>query len=323
MRLTRRQLLDAAAGAALLPISSPALAQSYPIRPVRIVVAAPAGGANDILCRLIGQRLSERLGQAFIIENRPGGNNNVGTEAVVRAPPDGYTLLAISTINVSNGVLFDKLSYNFARDIVPVAGLMRSFANIMVVNSQAPSASVAEFIALAKANPGKINFASGGIGTTVHLSGELFKMMAGVEMVHVPYRGETLALNDLLGGQVHVMFTAPIVSIEHIKAGRLRALAVTATTRWHAMPDVPTLSEFLPGYEVRSWFGIGAPKNTPADVVEILNEAINGALGDSAVRARLEELGGSPFTVSSVDFRRLIADESERWGKVIRAANIQ
>jgi tripartite-type tricarboxylate transporter receptor subunit TctC len=320
----RRQCLHLTAGAAVLPaMVRIARAQAYPSRPVRIIVAAAAGGANDTLCRLIGQKLAERLGQAFVIENRPGGNNNIGTEAVVRAPADGYTLLAISTINVSNTALFDQLNYDFIRDIAPVAGLMRTVANVMAVNPSFPAKTLPEFIAYAKANPGKVNFASGGSGTTVHLSGEMFKMMTGVNMVHVPYRGEGLALTDLLGGQVQVMFTAPVVSIEYIKTGKLRALAVTAPTRWEELPDIPTVGEFVPGFEARGWFGVGAPKNTPTEIIEKLNKEINAGLADPKIKARLADLGGSPLVVSPADFGKLIAEDTEKWGAVIRAANVR
>src|SRR5262245_45982483 len=304
-------------------MSRVAWAQVYPSRPVRIIVAAAAGGASDILARLMGQWLSERLGQPFVIENRPGGNNNIGTEAVVRAPADGYTLLAISTINVSNTTLFDKLNYDFIRDIAPVAGLMRTVANVMAVNPSFPAKTLPEFIAYAKANPGKVNFASGGSGTTVHLAGELFKMMTGVNMVHVPYRGEGLALTDLLGGQVQVMFTAPVVSIEYIKTGKLRSLAVTAPTRWEVLPDIPTVGEFVPGFEARGWFGVGAPKNTPTEIIEKLNTEINAGLADPKIKARLADLGGSPLVVSPADFGKLIAEDTEKWGAVIRAANVK
>jgi tripartite-type tricarboxylate transporter receptor subunit TctC len=320
---SRREFLQLAAFPAAIPlVSCTAWAQVYPSRPVRIIVAAAAGGANDILCRLIGQRLSERLGQQFIIENRPGGSNNIGTESVVRAPADGYTLLAISTVNVINTTLYEKLNYDFIRDIAPVASFMRT-PLVMAVNPSFPVKSVPEFIAYAKSNPGKVNFASGGSGTSIHMSGELFKMMTGVNMVHVPYRGEGLALTDLLGGQVQVMFTAPVVSIEYIKTGKLRALAVTAPTRWAALTDIPTVSEFVPGFEARGWFGVGAPKNTPTEIIDKLNKEINAALTDPKIRARLADLGGTVRSGSPADLGKLIADETEKWGKVIRAANIK
>jgi tripartite-type tricarboxylate transporter receptor subunit TctC len=323
MKLPRRQFLHLAAGAAALPaVSRVAWAQSYPSRPVRIIVAAAAGGANDILVRLIGQWLSERLGQQFIVENRPGGSNNIGTEAVVRSPADGYTLLAMSSVNVVNTTLYDKLNFNFIRDIAPVAGTMRT-SLVMTVNPSFPAKTIPEFIAYAKANPGKLNFASGATGTNAHMSGELFKMMTGVDMVHVPYRGEGLALTDLLGGQVQVMFNSSIVALEYVKAGKLRALGVTTAVRWEALPDIPTVSEFVPGFEARSWFGIGAPKDTPVETIDKLNKAINTALADPNIKARFADLGGVPFPGSPAELRKFIGEEAERWGKVIRAANIK
>ena len=277
MKLPRRQFLHLAAGAAALPaVSRIAWAQAYPTRPVRIIVGFAAGGAADIIARLIGQWLSERLGQPFVIENRPGAGSNIATEAVVRAPPDGYTLLLVGTANAINATLYDKLNFNFIRDIAPVAGIIR-VPNVMVVNPSVPAKTVPEFIAYAKANPGKINMASGGIGTAAHVSGELFKMMAGVDMVHVPYRGAAPALTDLLGGQVQVMFASMPSSIEHIRAGKLRALAVTTATRSEALPDIPTVGEFVPGYEASAWYGVGAPKDTPAEIVDKLNKEINAA----------------------------------------------
>jgi len=323
MELPRRQFLHLAAGAAALPaVSRVAWAQSYPSRPVRVVVAAAAGGATDIITRVIGRWLSERLGQPFIIENRPGGSNNLGTEVVVRAPADGHTLLAIGGVNVVNTVLFDKLNFNFIRDIVPVAGTMRA-PLIMTVNPSFPAKTIPEFIAYAKANPGKLNFASGGTGTAPHMSGELFKVMTGVNMVHVPYRGEGLALTDLLGGQVQVMFSASSVSLESVRAAKLRALGVTTSTRWEAMPDIPTVSEFVPGFEASGWFGVGAPKDTPAETIDKLNNAINSALADPNIKARIADLGGDPFRSSPADLGEFIVEEAEKWGKVIRAANIK
>ncbi len=323
MKLARRRFLHLAAGAAALPaISLITWAQTYPARPVRVIVAAAAGGATDILARLIGQRLSDQFGQQFIIENRPGSSYSIGTEAVVRAPADGYTLLAISTVHVINTSLYDKLNYNFIRDIAPVAGIMRT-PLVMAVNSSFPAKTISEFIGYAKANPGKVNFASGGRGSSVHVSGELFKMMAGLDMVHVPYRGEGLALTDLLGGQVQVMFTALAVAIEYIKTGKLRALAVSTPTRWEELPDIPTVGEFVPGYEASAWFGIGAPKNTPAEIVEKLNNEINSAVADPKIKARLTDLGGVPMSIMPADLGKFIADETEKWGKVIRAADIK
>jgi tripartite-type tricarboxylate transporter receptor subunit TctC len=323
MKLHRRQFLHLAAGAAALPVvSRVAWAQSYPSRPVRVVVAAAAGGANDIIIRVIGRWLSERLGQPFIIENRPGGSNSIGTEAVVRAPADGYTLLAISGVMVVNTVLFDKLNFNFIRDIAPVAGTMRA-PLVMTVHPSFPAKTIPEFIVHAKANPGKLNFASGGTGTAPHMAGELFKVMTGVNMVHVPYRGEGLALTDLLGGQVQLMFSASIVSLESVKAAKLRALGVTTSARWDAMPDIPTVSEFVPGFEASAWFGVGAPKDTPAETIDKLNKAINTALADPDIKARIADLGGVPFPSSPADLGEFIVEEAEKWGKVIRAANIK
>jgi tripartite-type tricarboxylate transporter receptor subunit TctC len=323
MKLPRRRFLRLAAGAAALPaVSRVAWAQPYPSRPVRVVVAAAPGGATDIITRVIGRWLSDWLGQQFIIENRPGGSNNLGTEMVVRAPADGYTLLAIGGVNVVNTVLFDKLNFNFIRDIAPVAGTMRA-PLIMTVNPSFPAKTVPEFIAYAKANPGKLNFASGGTGTAPHMSGELFKMMTGVNMVHVPYRGEGLALTDLLGGQVQLMFSASSVSLESIKAAKLRALGVTTSARWDAMPDIPTVSEFVPGFEASAWFGVGAPKDTPAETIDKLNKAINTALADPDIKARIADLGGVPFPSLPADLGRFIVEEAEKWGKVIRAADIK
>ena len=323
MTLPRRQFLHLAAGAAALPaVSRFAWAQTYPSRPVRMIVGFAAGGATDILARLIGQWLSERLGQPFVIENRPGAGSNIATEAVVRAPPDGYTLLLVGSPNAINATLYDKLNFNFIRDIAPVASIIRG-ALVMVVHPSVPAKTVPEFIAYAKANPGKINMASGGIGGITHIAGELFKMMAGVDMVHVPYRGVAPALTDLLGGQVQVIFANLAPSIEYIRAGKLRALAVTTATRSEALPDIPTVGEFVPGYEASSWFGVGAPKNTPAEIVDKLNKEINAGLADPKIKARLADLGGTVLGGSPADFGKLIAEETEKWGKVIRAANIK
>jgi tripartite-type tricarboxylate transporter receptor subunit TctC len=319
----RRQFLHLAAGAAALPaVSHIARAQAYPSRPVRMIVPIAPGGAQDILARLMGQWLSERLGQPFVIDNRPGGGSNIGTEAVVRAPADGHTLLLIPPDSAINATLYDKLNFNFIRDIAPVAGVFRG-AYVMVVNPSVPAKTVPEFIAYAKANPGKINMASVGIGSGPHIAGELFKMMAGVNVVHVPYRGGGPALTDLLGGQVQVMFPGTVASIEYIRAGRLRALAVTTATRSEALPGIPTMGEFVPGYEASQWFGIGAPKNTPAEIVDKLNREINAGLADPKIKARLADLGGEVLALSPADFAKLIAEETEKWGKVIRAANIK
>jgi tripartite-type tricarboxylate transporter receptor subunit TctC len=319
----RRQVLHLAAGAAALPaVSQFARAQAYPSRPVRIIVPAVPGGGLDILARLFGQWLSERLGQPFVIENRPGGGNNIGTEAVVRAPSDGYTLLMVNATNVINSTLYEKLNFNFIRDIAPVASLDRE-PYVIVVHPSVPPKTVPEFIAHAKANPGKINMASAGTGTGGHVSGELFMMMTSVSMVHVPYRGTGAALTDLLGGQVQVMFGSMVSSIEHVRAGKLRALAVTTAARSQALPDVPTVGDYLPGFEASTWFGVGAPRNTPAEIIDKLNKEINAALADPKIRARLADLGGTPLPGTPADFGRLIADETEKWGKVIRAANIK
>ena len=323
MKLPRRQFLHLTAGAAALSaVSHFAWAQAYPTRPVRLVVGFPPGGGTDITARLIGQWLSERLGQQFVIENRPGAGSNIATEGVARAAADGYTLLLVSAAHAINATLYDRLNYNFLRDIAPVAGIIR-VPNVMEVNPSLPPKSVSEFIAYAKANPGKVNYASGGNGTAQHLSGELFKMMTGVVMVHVPYRGDAPALTDLIGGQVQVMFGSIPPSVEHIRAGKLRALAVTTATRSEALPDIPTVSDFVPGYEASAWYGIGAPRNTPAEIVDKLNKEINAALSDPKIKARLADLGGTVLSGSAADFGKLIADETEKWGKVIRAANIK
>jgi tripartite-type tricarboxylate transporter receptor subunit TctC len=323
MRLPRRQFLQLAAGAAALPAAPRvARAQTYPTRPVRIVVGFPAGGVGDILARLLGQWLSERLGQPFVIENRPGAATNIAAEAVVRSPPDGTTLLWITAANAINATLYDKLNFNFIRDITPVASFVRG-PGVMEVNPAVPAQSVPEFIAYAKANPGKINLASSGMGTLSHVAGELFKIMTGTDMLHVPYRGAAPALNDLIGGRVQVMILPVISSVEHIKAGRLRALAVTTATRLDVLPDIPTASEFVPGFEVSDWTGIGAPKTTPAEIVDRLATEINAALGDAKMKARLADLGSLLMPMSRADFGKLIADETERWAKVVKVAGIK
>jgi tripartite-type tricarboxylate transporter receptor subunit TctC len=323
MKLPRRKFLHLALGAAALPaVSSITRAQTYPSRPVRIIVPFAPAGSSDIVARLVGQWLSERLGQPFVIENRPGGGGNIGTEAVVRASPDGYTLLMVGGWNAINATLYDKLSFNFIRDIAPVAGVIRT-ANVMVVHPSVPAATVPEFIAYAKSKPGKTTMASAGKGTPSHVAGELFKMMTGVDMVHVPYRSAGPALTDLLGGQVQVMFPTTVSSIEYVRDGRLRALAVTTATRLEVLPDVPTVGEFLPGYEASGWSGIGAPKGTPIEIIEKLNKEINASLADPKLKARLADLGGTVFTGSPSDWGKLIAEETEKWGKVIRALNIK
>jgi len=294
-----------------------AMAQAFPTRPVRIVVPFAAGGATDIIARLIGQWLSERLGQQFVIENRPGAGSNIGTEVVVNAPPDGYTLLLVGASSAINATLYEKLSFNFLRDIAPVSGII-SIPFIMAVNPSFPAKTVSEFIAYARANPGKVNMASGGNGTAGHLSGELFKMMAGINMVHVPYRGEAPALTDMLGGQVQAMFGTMPASIEHVRAGKLRPLAVTSARRSELLPDLPTVGDFVPGYETSAWQGIGAPKNTPAEIINKLNKEINAGLADPKMKTRVADMGGTVLAGSAADFGKLIADETEKWGKVVK-----
>jgi tripartite-type tricarboxylate transporter receptor subunit TctC len=323
VKFSRRQiphLLTGAIAASAAPRF--AAAQAYPTRPVRLIVGFAAGGSTDISARLIAQWLTERLGQAFVVENRPGAGSNIAAEAVVNAPADGYTLLVGATANAINATLYDKLNFNFMRDTVPIAGIIR-VPNVMEVNLSVPARTVPEFITYAKANPGKISMASGGVGASSHMSGELFKFMTGINMVHVPYRGVAPALADLIGGQVQVLFDTMPNTIEYIKTGKLRALAVTTTTRNAAMPDLPSVAEFLPGYESSAWYGVSAPKGTPADIVEKLNKEINAGLSDSKLGARLTDLGGIPLQGSSGDFGKLIAEETEKWAKVIRAANIK
>jgi tripartite-type tricarboxylate transporter receptor subunit TctC len=323
MKLPRRQFLHLAAGAAVLPfVSRVVRAQTYPTRPVRIIVGFAPGQAVDILVRLIGQWLSERLGQQFIIENRPGAGGNIATEVVVRAPPDGYTLLAVGSNNYINASLYEKLSFDFIRDITPVASISRT-PNVMEVHPSIPAKTVLEFIAYAKANPGKLSMASAGNGSTAHVAGELFKMMTGVNMLHVPYRGSPLALTDLLSGQVHVMFDNLPSSIEHIRAGKLRALAVTTMARSELLPDVPILADFVPGYEASAVPGIGVPRNTPTEIGDKLNKEINAGLADSTIKARFAALGVTSVAGSPADFAKLIADETEKWAKVIKFADIR
>jgi tripartite-type tricarboxylate transporter receptor subunit TctC len=323
MKLPRRQFLHLAAGAAALPAASRiASAQAYPSRPVRIIAPTGPAGAPDILARLIAPWLSERLGQQFVVENRPGSGNNIGTEAVVRAPPDGYTLLIVSSSNTINATLYDKLNFIFLRDIAPVAGLI-SLPFVMVVNPSVPAKTVAELAAYAKANPGKISFGSPGIGTPGHVAGELFKIMAGVDMVHVPYRGGGAVMSDLLGGQVQVFFGTTSLTVQQVTAGKLRALAVTSARRWQGLPDVPTVGDFVPGYEATSLFGVSAPKATPVGIIDRLNREINAALKEPKLKTRLLELGGTLLPGSPADFGRLVADDTEKWAKVIRAANLK
>ncbi len=318
----RRFLYLAGSAAALLTASRAVRAQAFPSRPVRIIVPSAAGGPNDVLTRLIGQWLSERLGQPFIIENRPGAGTNLATEMVVRAPPDGYTYFSAGPASAINATLYDKLSFNFIRDTAPVAGLMR-VSNVLVVHPTFPAKTVPEFIAYARANPGKLSMASGGIGSGSHMAGELFKMMTGADMLHVPYRGAGPALGDLLGGQVQVMFDLMPNSIEHIKSGKLRGLAVTTATRSPDLPDIPTVGDFVPGYEASAVFGIVAPRDTPADTVDKLNKEINAGLADPNIKTRLARLGGTVLAGSAADFGKLFAEETVKWGKVIRAAKIK
>jgi tripartite-type tricarboxylate transporter receptor subunit TctC len=323
MTLHRRRFLNLAAGAATLPaVSRMARAQTYPARPVRLIVTTPAGGSPDIIARLMGQFLSERLGQPIVVDNRPGAGGNIGTEIAVRAQPDGYTLLLALSLNAINAALYQNLPFNFIRDTAPVASIA-SIPLVMEVNPSVAAKTVPEFIAYAKANPGKINMASGGNGSPLHVAGELFKMMAGVDMVHVPYRGEALALPDLMSGQVQVMFGVVPASLGYIRAGKLRALAVTTATRQEVLPDVPSMAEFLPGYEARGWYGIVVPSATPREIVEKLNTEINAALADPNVKKRLTDLGAAVFVGSPADFGKFIADEVEKWGRVVRFAGIK
>jgi tripartite-type tricarboxylate transporter receptor subunit TctC len=320
--MKRRQFLSLAAGAAALPaVSRFAWAQAYPSRPVRIVVGFAAGGGADILARLIGQWLSERLGEPFVIENRLGAGTNIATEAVVRAPPDGYTMLVVGPSNAINATLYDKRNFNFIRDIAPVATIVRA-PLVMVVNPSFPAKTGPEFITYAKANPGKISMASGGIGSTAHVAGELFNMMAGVNLVHVPYRGMPPALTDLLGGQVQGMF-ADMSSIEYVKANKLRALAVTTAMRSDALPDVPIIGDFVQGYEASTWNGVGAPKNTPPEIIDKLNKEINNGLTDPNIKRRLADMGYTMFASSPAEFGKFIAEETEKWGKVVKFAGIK
>jgi tripartite-type tricarboxylate transporter receptor subunit TctC len=322
MKLPRRKFLHLAVGATALPVlSRSASAQTYPARPVHLMVGFAAGGAADVYTRIMGQWLTERLGQQFIVENRIGAGSNIATEAVVRASPDGYMLLTCTTANAVNASLYEKLDFNLIRDIAPVAALVRS-PLVLIVNPSVPTKTAAEFIAYAKANPGKLNFASAGIGTSEHLAGELFKMMTGVDMIHVPFRGGAPAMTALLGGQVQAYFVVASTALTGIKAG-MRPLAVTTATRWAGLPDVPTLGETVPGYEVSVWYGIGAPKNTPSEIIEKLNKEIKVGLVDPKVKAQFSDLGGTPFAGSPGDFGKFVADETERWGKVVRAANLK
>jgi tripartite-type tricarboxylate transporter receptor subunit TctC len=323
MKRLRRQFLRLAAGAAALPaVSRIVQAQTYPTRPVRLIVAVAAGGGADIVTRLMGQWLSERLGQQFIVENRPGGGTNIGTEMVVHAAADGYTLLQVNLAHAINATLYDKLNYNFLRDIAPVAGIV-GVSNVVEIHPSVPAKTLPEFIAYAKANPGKINMGSAGNGSSSHMAGELFKMMAGVNLVHVPYRGQGPAMTDLLGGQLQVIFATTPGTTEYVRIGKLRALAVTTRARAEALPDVPTVADFVPGYEASQWYGFGAPKNTPPEIIAQLNKAVNAALADPKMKARLADFGGTVMPGSPADFGKLIAEETEKWGKVVKFAGIK
>src|SRR5947209_4627551 len=322
MKFPRRRFLQLAASAAVLPsLPTSAKAQAYPSRPIRLIIGYTPGGSADLTARLMGQWLSERLGQSFVVENRPGGGTNIATEAVVRAPPDGYTLLLAAPANAINATLYDKdkLNFNFLRDVEPVAGIIR-FPNVVVVNPSVPVKTIPELIAYAKANPGKLNMASSGNGSTIHMSGELFKMLTGTNMVHVPYRGGAPALTDLIAGQVHVMFDNIPTCAEHVKSGKLRGLAVTSTTRSDVLPDLPPVADFLPGYEASAWYGIAAAKNTPADIIDRLNKETNAVLAGPTAKTRFKELGAFLLPGSAAEFGKLLADETDKWGKVVKFA---
>src|SRR5262245_41935260 len=323
MNLLRRQLLQLAAGVVTAPaVARRAFADAYPSRPVRLIVGFTPAGGNDIVARLMGQWLTERLGQTFVIENRPGAATNIAAEAVIKSPPDGYTLFLSNLSNAINATLYEKLNFDFMRDMLPVAGISQAPA-VFAINSSVPARTVTEFIAHAKANPNRINMGSAGIGSTAHLAGELFKLMAGVNLIHVPYRGNAPALTDLMAGQIEVLFPSLGSSIEYVKSGKLRALAVTGDTRSDALPDVSTVAETLPGYQAASFYGIGAPRNTPAEIVDVLNKAVNAGIVDFKLSARLADLGYVPLPGPPAAFAKLIADETEKWGKVIRFAGIK
>ena len=323
MKLRRRRFLHLAAGVAALPVASRiASAQTYPTRPVRIIVGQAAGSGSDIASRLLGQWLSGRLGQPFVVENRPGAGGNIATEAVVRSPADGHTLLLVVTANTINATLYDKLGFVFLRDIAPVAGIFR-VPQVMEVHPSVPARTVPEFISFAKDHPGKVNMASAGIGSIQHVAGELFKFMTGVDMVHVPYRGTTPALTDLLAGQAQVMFDVTPSSTPQIRAGKLRPLAVTAATRVDVLPEIPVMGDFVPGYEASAWLGFGVPKDTPAAIVGMLNREVNAGLADPTIKARIADLGGTVLAVSPAEFGKLFADETEKWGKVVKFAGIK
>jgi tripartite-type tricarboxylate transporter receptor subunit TctC len=320
--LPRRKFLLLAAGAALPLVPHVARAQAYPTRPVRLIVATAAGGGNDIVARLMGQVLSERLGQPFVVENRPGAGGNIGTEAAARAPADGYTLLLVSSGNATNPALYDKLTFDFARDIGPVAAVMR-VPEIMALNPSVPAETIPAFITYSRANPNKVNMGSGGVGSPAHLAGEMFKLMSGAEMVHVPYRGMALALQDLLAGQVHVVFGSIPSMIGYVRSGKLRALGVTTATRSELLHDVPAIGESVPGYATSQWYGIGVPSKTPGEIVDKLNREINAALADPRIKARLADLGGTVLAISPAEFGKLIAEDTEKWGRVVKFAGIK
>lgn len=323
MTLARRSFLRLAAGAAAFPtVSRLALAQTYPLRPVRVIVSFAAGGPTDILARIIGQYLSQQFGQQFVIENKPGAGGNIGAETVVRAEPDGHTLMMIDATPTISATLYDKLNFNFVRDIAPIAGVAR-VPQVILVHPSVPAKTLPELIAFAKANPGKINMASAGIGTPPHMAGELFKLAAGINLVHVPYRGTGAAIADLLGGQVQMSFFGPVASIDYIRSGKLLALAVTSPKRLDALPEVPSIGEYVPGFEFFSWFGVGAPRGTPVGVIDSLNRQITASLSDPKISTRFSELGATAYPLSPADFGKLIADETEKWAGVIRAANIK
>jgi tripartite-type tricarboxylate transporter receptor subunit TctC len=318
MKLPRRQFLRLAGAAVALPaVSRIARAQAYPARQIRLIIGYPPGGSADITARLIAQWLGDRFGQPVIVESRPGGGTNIATEAVINAPPDGYTLLLVAPANAINATLYEKLNHNFLRDIAPVAGLIR-FPNVVVVNPDVPVKTIPELIAYAKANPGKLNMASSGNGSTIHMSGELFKMMTGINMIHVPYRGGALALTDLMGGQVQVMFDNIPTSMEFVRSGKLRGLAVTGAARSETLPDLPTVADFVSGYEATSWYGLGAPKGTPSDIIEKLNREVNAILAEPKTKTRFAELGATLLSGTATEFGKLVADETEKWGKVVK-----
>ena len=320
MTLHRRRFLRLAGAAVALPaVSRGALAQAYPARPIKLVIGYPPGGSADITARLVAQFLGERLGQPLIVESRPGAGTNIATETVINAPADGYTLLLVAPANAINATLYEKLNHNYLRDTAQIAGLIR-FPNVIVVHPSVPVTTVPELIAYLKANPGKLNMASSGNGSTIHMSGELFKMMTGTDMIHVPYRGGALALTDLIGGQVQVMFDNVPTAAEFIKSGKLRGLAVTSTTRSHVLPDLPTVADTVPGYEASAWYGLGAPKNTPADIIGRVNREVNALLADPKAQARFAELGAILLPGTAAEFGKLVADETEKWGKVVKFA---